>query len=317
MKKKILILGGQGFIGINLIKKLKDNLNFQIFATNHKNIREIENEVTYVKCDLTQKKDIYNLFNNIFPDVVIHAAAVTTGSKDVIEKPYLHVTDNVIMNALIFEACHAFNVKHCLFFSCSVPYKSSEIPQNEKDWKLEDIPNVYFGVANMKVFSEKLCEFYSNLNNCKYTAIRHSNIYGPHDKFELEKCHVLPAMINKIVNAKESIEVWGDGKAQRDLLYIEDLVNFIELCIQNQTEKYELFNCGSGRAFSIKEIISEIQKITNKNFLTLKFNISKPNIPTTVVLNCQKAYEKIKWKPTVSLTEGLQKSIDWYIKNKI
>jgi len=315
--KKILILGGQGFIGINTIKYFADKEEFEIYATKHENCRYSNDKVKYITCDLTQKSSVEALFSSVNPDVVVHAAAVTTGSKDVIEKPYLHVTDNMIINSLIFEACHRYNVKHCLFFSCTVMYQPKDFAQKESDWKIEDeIYKPYFGVGSMKVFSERLCEFYSRLGNCKYTAIRHSNVYGPYDKYDLNKCHVLPAMINKVVNATDSLEIWGDGKARRDVVYIDDLVEFIDKCISKQTNPYELFNCGAGEAFSIREIITTIQSILQKNDLKFIYDETKPNIPTTVILNCKKANQLLDWSPKTSLKQGLKKTINWYIKHK-
>lgn len=315
--KKILILGGQGFIGINIAKHFVNQKKFNVYATKHVADRYSDKNIKYITCDLTQKSSVEALFSSICPDIVIHAAAVTTGSKDVIEKPYLHVTDNMIMNSLVFEACHRHKVEHCVFFSCTVMYQPKDYAQKESDWKIEDeIYKSYYGVGSMKVFSERLCEFYSRLGNTKFTAIRHSNVYGSFDKYDLNKCHVLPAMVNKVVNAKDSLEIWGDGKAKRDLVYISDLVDFVDKCLNKQKSNYELFNCGAEKAFSIREIIETIQKILNKNNLKFIYDESKPNIPTTVILNCEKAKKILKWSPVYDLEKGLTETVEWYLKNK-
>ena len=159
-----------------------------------------------------------------------------------------------------------------------------------------------------------MCEFYSRVGNTKFTAIRHSNVYGPHDKFDLDKCHVLPAFINKIVNATHRLEIWGSGKAARDVLYIDDLVDMIDKVINFQHTPYELYNCGYGEAFPILSIAKTIMRLENKN-LEIVFDKSKPDIPTTVVLNCNKALFQLGWKPTTNLEIGLKKTIDWYKDN--
>ena len=116
----------------------------------------------------------------------------------------------------------------------------------------------YFGGGCIKVFVEKLGEFYSRLNRNKYTLIRHSNIYGPYDKFDLEKSHVFGASINKVVNSSDNkLTIWGKGAEGRDLLYIEDFINFIDCAIKNQTEKYELFNVGLGKGIKIKDLLGK------------------------------------------------------------
>lgn len=317
-KKTVLILGGSGFIGTNIILNfLKKKDEYYIVATKHKTeLRVKSKEIIEYKVDLTDRREVNNMFNVVSPDVVIHAAAVTTGSKDVIERPYLHVTDNIIMNSLVFEMSHIYKVKHTIFFSCTVMYQPKDFAQKESDWKIEDpIYSSYFGVGSMKVFSERMCEFYSRLGNTKFTAIRHSNVFGPYDKFDLDKCHVLPAMINKVTNAKDKLEVWGDGQARRDVIFIDDLVQFVDLCIQNQKNPYELFNCGLGHAYSIREIISEIQKALNKNDLELVYDLSKPNIPTTVILDCSKALNLLNWKPITLFASGIQKTIEYYKNN--
>jgi nucleoside-diphosphate-sugar epimerase len=194
-------------------------------------------------------------------------------------------------------------------------YQPKDKPQSEDDWSSEDeIYGNYFGVGNMKVFNEKMCDFYSRIGTTKFTAFRHSNVYGPYDKFDLDKCHVVPAFVNKVINATDTLEIWGTGKASRDVIYIDDLIEFIDLCIKNQDSKYELYNCGAGKAYSILELAQTVMDI-NKKSLEIKMDTSKPDIPTTVILNCNKAKVKLGWEIKTSLIDGLSKTCDWYINN--
>ena len=194
-------------------------------------------------------------------------------------------------------------------------YESSNIPHNEDSHYL-DSNSPYFGVASMKVFSENLCEFYAKLGKTKYTAIRHSNIFGPYDKFDLDKCHLVPAMIRKVLE-QDAIQVIGakDNEARRDILYIDDLINFIDLCIQKQTNNYELLNCGYEKAFSVTEIIDAIQNIagTDKSII---YNDNKKNIATCTILDCSKARKLLNWYPKTSVQVGLRQTIEYY-KNEI
>ena len=232
-----------------------------------------------------------------------------------VERPYVHVTDNVVMNAWIFREAMRAKVGHLLFPSCTVMYQPNENPQSEKDWKADDeIYKAYFGVGHMKVFNENMCDFYSRIGETKYTAFRHSNVYGPYDKFDLDKCHVVPAFVNKVINAKNNLEIWGGGKASRDIIYIDDLIEFIEKCIDNQKEKYELYNCGAGTAYPILELAETIMELNEKK-LEFQFDLSKPDIPTTVILNCDKAKRDLGWSPRTSVREGLRKTCEWYKNN--
>lgn len=314
-KIKVLVLGGSGFIGSSIVEKFSGDPKYEVTATVHHNLNKLNlnRKLIYHPVDLKDKGEVKLLFIKTSPDIVIHAAAVTTGSKDVIERPYLHVTDNVIMNSIVFEQAFLQKIKHVIFFSCTVMYQSNENPQKESDWSAgNEVYPSYFGVANMKMYSEKMCDFFSRLGITKYTAIRHSNVYGPRDKFDLDKCHVFPAMVNKICNAKDTLEVWGDGKASRDLIYIDDLVDFVDKCIQNQNSKYELFNCGAGYALSISEIIDRIKEAAGKDNLKLVYNNSKPNIPTKVVLNCDKAKDLLGWEMSTTCKYGAAKTVEWY-----
>lgn len=315
-QKRILILGGAGFIGTNLIKYYLHK-DYEIYATNHNvNPSFTNSKVRYLHTDLTNESDVKHLFEKYQPSVVLHAAAVTTGSKDVLEQPYLHVTDNAIMNSLIFRECYLQKVEHCIFLSCTVMYQSKDSPQKESDWNANDeIYPHYLGVGSMKVFSEKMCQFYSRLGDTKFTAIRHSNVFGPHDKFDLDRCHLVPAMIRKVVE-NDVIQVNGgkDNEPRRDILYIDDLCDFVNKCVEKQTEKYELINCGYGQAFTVSDIIGLIQEAHTCNKPVI-YNVNKPNIPTTVILNCQKANDLLGWVPKTKIKDGLKKTIDWFEKN--
>ena len=175
-------------------------------------------------------------------------------------------------------------------------------------------PN-YFGVASTKLYIEKLCEFYSKISSCKFTVIRHSNIYGPHDKFDLEKSHFLGATITKVLTAKKEIVVWGNGKERRDLLYIEDLINFVMLSITKQKNNFKIYNCGLGKNYSINSIVKKIIKISNKN-ISIQNDLTKPNINTSLFLNCELAKKELNWKPQINIDEGIKKTINWWKENK-
>ncbi len=317
MEKTILLLGANGFIGNNLTNYYLDKPEYKLAGCLHGDTFSPLFDFSRMRAftsDLTNKEHVDKLFKEVKPDIVIHAAAVTTGAKDTLERPWLHVTDNLRMNALVMEYCHTHGVKHCVWFSCGVMYQPKDEPQSETDWKDgEELYPTYYGVGNMKVYTEKLARFYSRQNSCKFTVIRNSNVYGPYDKFDLDKCHMLPAMVKKVCDATDTLEVWGTGVARRDLVYIDDLVNLVALCIEKQETPYELINCGAGQAYSVQEIIGILQEITGKN-LTINYN-GKLDIPTTVIFNCDKA-KKLGWEPKVSLKDGLEKTVEYYNATK-
>ena len=301
-------------MGTNIAKHFSKLSEFNICLVAHKRVIEKNNFLTV---DLTNKQEVNKLFAENHFDIVIQAAANTSGSKDILTKPYLHVTDNAVMNALILQACYDHKVEHFLFLSCGVMYNPERSPVREEDFYLDEgIFDKYFGVGWTKVYVEKLCEFYSTLGRTKHTVIRHSNTYGPHDKYDLEKSHMFGATITKVMTANEGDEivVWGDGSTERDLLYVDDVIDFIHKAIRRQEDSYKLYNVGYGDSFSVKEIVEKIISISGKN-LTITFDITKPSIKTKLALISDKAREELGWTPSHTLDQGIEKTIEWFKNN--
>ena len=316
-KKKILVLGATGFIGKNIAFSLCKLNNYEVHGTYYSSkISNIykKNNIKMHKINLTNSSKVNKLISG--KNIVIQAAAVTTGINDVIKRPYIHVTDNAVMNSYIFRSCFENKVEQLVFFSCTTMYPSSmkKIRENDFNYKIVD---KYFGVGWTKVYIEKMCEFYSRISNTKFTVIRHSNIYGPFDKYDFQRSHVLGATISKVRFAKNNnLEVWGDGKEVRDLLYIDDLVNFVKIVIKKQKKPFDLINIGLGKGINIKNLTKLIIKYFNKK-IKLKFNNSKPTIKFNLILNLEKAKNNYNWKPNIDLEKGLKKTIEWHKKNII
>jgi nucleoside-diphosphate-sugar epimerase len=311
MKKKILVLGATGFIGRNMAEYFADQSDFEVYGT-YLNSNPLDHlEIRMSRADLTNQHEVDSVVKGM--DIIIQAAAITSGIKDVSENPHKIIADNAVMNSLIFRSAFDHAVSHVMFLSCTVMYHSSDVPLKEIDFDAnrEIYPN-YFGVAWNKVYLEKMCEFYSRLGRNKYTAIRHSNIYGPYDKYDLEKSHVLGATITKVMTAKDGkIKVWGTGEEERDLLYVSDLVKFVELAIAKQKNPFELYNVGYGSSISVKDLVSKIIDCSDKQ-LSIEHDLSKPSIKTALCLDCEKAKEELGWEVQISLEEGIRKTIEWY-----
>lgn len=309
MKRKILILGGTGFIGRNIWERFSKSSAYEVYATYRDEKPAGGKGIQWVEADLTIPREVTKAIRGM--DIVIQAAATTSGARDIIEQPYIHVTDNAIMNSLILRACFEEKVKHVVLFSSSTVYTPQEAPVKEEDFKGE-VFDKYFGSAWTKIYSEKMCEFYSRLGETKYTVIRNSNIYGPYDKFDLNKAHVFGATITKVLQASgnDKINVWGDGSEERDLLYVDDLVSFIDKVLEKQQEKFEIVNVSSGNNISIKELNEKIIAASGKN-LKMEFDTSKPTIGFKLRIDNGKARKKYGWEPQVTLDEGIKKTLAW------
>lgn len=312
-KKRIIICGATGFIGRNLIEYYAKNKNYDVIGIYNKRPNFSLKNVSWKKVNLLDSNAINKLLKK--DDIVIQAAATTSGSKDIINKPYIHVTDNAVMNSLILRSGYENKISKLIFFSCTVMYQSSNKKLKETDFDANsDIHDNYFGVGWTKVYIEKMCQFYSKLGSTKYTVIRHSNIYGEHDKYDLKKSHVFGASITKVMNAKNDVVVWGKGDEKRDLLYVGDLVDFVNKAINFQKNKFELVNVGLGKAIKIKDLVHLIVKKAQKK-INIKHDLSQPTIPTYLFLDISKAKKIYKWKPSTTLENGILKSINWWKKN--
>jgi nucleoside-diphosphate-sugar epimerase len=248
-------------------------------------------------------------------DIIIQAAATTSGVRDIVSQPDIHVTDNVLMNSLLFRSAFKHRLDHVVFFSCTVMLQSSDLPQIESDFDAnKEIHPRYFGAGWTKIYLEKMCEFYSRLGNTKFTAIRHSNIYGPHDKFDLERSHVFGATITKVMISKGNLTVWGTGEEARDFLYVDDIFNMVSCVINKQKKNFEVYNCGTGTLVTIKDLVNRVILLANKS-IAVYYDLSMPSIGTSVCLNYDKAQKEVGWRPNTSLDEGIKRTINWWLEN--
>ena len=313
---KILVCGATGFIGRNIAEILAEDSSLEIYGT-HFNSGSLDNSrIKMIKADLTNKYDVMNCVNGM--DVVIQAAATTTGSKDALKRPEYHVTDNAVMNAYIFRVAHELKIPRVIFLSCTTMYQSSDDSLAEQSFNAnERIHPRYFGGAWTKIYNEKMCEFYSRIGITKFVVIRHSNCYGPYDKFDLENSHVFGATINKVMNATNgsSIVVFGNGEAERDLLHVSDLVGFISLVIKKKDlSKYDIYNVGSGIHTSVATLTEKIIEYSCKR-ISILYDHNKESIDTKIYLDIHKAEEEIGWSPQISLDKGIKSTLKWYGDN--
>jgi len=307
-KKKVLITGATGFIGRNMVQHFAANPAYDVHAVAFTRPFYECNNVNFSYGDLCDEETVENLMENV--DILIQAAAVTSGCKDTFERPWVHVTDNAVMNSYLMRAAHIHKVKHVIFFSCSTMYPDGHVSE---ETPISPNPR-YFGMVNTKLYIEKLCAFYSGLGNTKYTVIRGSNFYGPYDKFDLDRAHVFGATITKVMKAEDEVVVWGDGKEARDLVYIDDLVDFVDCALERQTGNFGLYNCGLGIATPIGELVDKIIKNSGKD-IGIKYDTTKPSIPVSFSLDCSLAEKELGWKPKTSLHRGIVKTLEWYNDN--
>ena len=309
-KAKILVTGGAGFVGINLIKRLL-NEGADIRATLHNNKAVLnDNRIEYFSGDLRLEKDCQKAVSGI--DYVFMCAANTSGAKIMATTPLVHLTPNILMNMQMLQAAYAAGVKKFLFISTNTVYPLTDFPVKESDVTNEFYES-YHVVAWMKRFTEIVCDMYSSRikEPMKTVVVRPGNLYGPFDKFDWEKSKVIPAIMRRAIEKHDPFEVWGDGMDLKDFLYIDDLVDGLILAME-KLEEFEPINIASGVPVTIRDVLSEILKSADYEDADVQYDSSKPTMIPKRMIDISLAKEKLGFKPKVSLEDGIQRTVDWY-----
>ena len=308
--RRVVICGATGFIGRNCAERFAADPAFEVVGIHHHRPPFEHPGVRWVEADLTRTEDAMRAVEGA--DIVIQAAATTSGAGDIVARPHTHITDTALIHNQIFRAAHEGGVGHLVIFSCSIMYPSRPEPHDETSFDANgEIYPRYFAGAWNKLYFEKMGEFFASISDMKVSAIRHTNVYGPHDKYDLAKSHVFGATITKVMQATDTITVWGSGEEARDLIHVDDLVDLIEAMIAKQTTPYDMVCAGAGHAIQIKDLVARIVAASGKS-LTIEHDLTKPTIPTTVALSPALAGERYGWAPKVGLDEGIRRTIEWW-----
>jgi len=311
MNEKILVTGGSGFIGTNLLKELSKKKNIKIVSTYFKtsNFYKIK-KVIYKKIDLENNNHCIKLCKNI--DTIIMCAANSSGAAVMTKTPLVHLTPNIRMNLNMLEAAYKCGVKKFIFISSNTVYPNVNYAVKEKDANFKFF-HKYYVVGWMKRFSEVVCDIYSNRidNPMKTIIVRPGNLYGPHDKFDKKKSKVIPSLIRKVVEKQNPLEVWGDGKDLKDFLYIEDFCKIL-LKIIFKKNIYATYNLASGKGVRINDIIKLIIKIEKIEKIKIKYDKTKPTMIPKRLINIDKVKKEFNFRVKTSLEVGLKKTISWF-----
>jgi len=315
--KKVLVAGGTGLVGTNLINRLLP-LGAKITTTIHK--RPISaglrgNGIEFIRCDLTKPEDCYTACQGM--DYVFMCAAVVGGAGAMAGDSLFNLTPNIIMSTYMIEAAYRAGVKKYLTFGSTTTYPPSDKPMEEHEMMVGDPYDKYFRIGWVVRFKEKLCEMYSNLERpMPCLVLRPTNIYGPHDDFDPETSHVTPALIRKVVEGHEPIEVWGDGEEIRDLIYVGDVVD-ASLLAMEKIDTYNPINIGLGKGYTVNEILQTALEVEGRKDTEVVYNKDKPTMIPERYVNIDKAERLLGWIPKTDLKTGIRKTIEWYRENML
>ncbi|MCC6548431.1 MAG: GDP-L-fucose synthase [Ignavibacteriaceae bacterium] len=314
MKKteKILIAGHKGMVGSAVGRALK--------ARGYTNLINIDRN----EADLRNQQQVFDFMEANRPDVVIIAAAKVGGimANNTYRGEFLY--DNLMIEANLIEASRRVGVKKLLFLGSSCIYpKFAEQPIREESLLSGTLEFTNEPYAIAKITGIKLCESYYRQYGCNYFSAMPTNLYGPGDNFDLEKSHVLPALMRKFHEGKttgsDHVIVWGTGTVLRDFMYVEDLASAVVFLLENVSaaDIYEKgishINIGTGSDVTISalaELVKDIIGFQGK----IIYDATKPDGTPRKLMDASRLHE-LGWESSVSLEEGIRRTYKWFLEN--
>jgi len=245
-------------------------------------------------------------------------AAETSGAAVMASNPLSHVTPNIVMNAQVLESAYRNGVKHFVFISSSTVYHDTgETPTAEYHLRYDRPPHSsYYLVGWMKRYSEILCYSYAKAvkEPMKVTVVRPGNIYGPWGKFNPETSHMTAAMVRRVAERQDPVEVWGTGDDVRDLMYIGDFITGL-LAATAHTEDYFVVNLASGVGYTVNDVLYTLLGLEDYNPKVL-YDPTKPSTIPVRLLDTDRMRYVLGFQPTMTLAEGLDRTLSWYKENR-
>ena len=293
---KIFVAGHNGLVGSSVVRRLK--------FYGYKNILTISKK----KLDLRNQKAVEKYFKKNKPDAVINAAATVGGIYANNKYRADFIFDNLAIQTNIIHTSFVNKINNLIFLGSSCVYpKNSKQPIKEKYLLTGELEKTNEPYAVAKIAGIKMCESYNNQYGTNYKCLMPTNSYGPNDNYDLLTSHFYPALIIKIYQAKKnkknSIILWGNGRAKREIIYVDDLA---DACIHflNKKTKECLINIGSGEEKTIAQFAKYLIKKFKVN-IKIKFDKSKPNGTPRKILDTSLA-KKYGWKSKIDLDQGLE-----------
>jgi GDP-L-fucose synthase len=305
--RRVVVTGGHGFLGSFVVDKLR--------AAGAKEVLVARSD----KHDLRVQTEALRLYTDTRPDIVIHLAAVVGGIGANRKNPGRFFHDNATMGLHVIEAARITGIEKfvCAGTICSYP-KFTPVPFREEDfWNgYPEESNAPYGLAKkmLLVQLQAYREQYG-FNGIYLTPV---NLYGPRDNFDLESSHVIPALIRKCIEAKQTgapeIVAWGTGSATREFLYVEDAAEAIVLAAEKYS-KPDLVNLGSGEEISVRDLMEMIRAMVGATG-AVRWDHTKPDGQPRRSLDTSRAAREFGWRAKTSLPAGLKKTIEWFAASR-
>lgn len=294
---KIYVAGHNGMVGSAIVRKLKNNGYLNLLLRTSKEL------------DLRNQESVNQFFKNEKPAYVFLAAAKVGGiqANNIYRADFLY--DNLMIEANVIHAAHLYEANKLLFLGSSCIYPKLAPQPLKEDYLLTDeleYTNEPYAIA--KIAGIKLCENYRKQYGSNFISVMPTNLYGPNDNYDLNGSHVLPALLRKFHEAKqsdqESVEIWGTGSPKREFLHVDDLAEACFTLMQSY-EGTQWFNVGTGHDISIKDLALLIKKVVGFEG-ELTFDTSKPDGTPRKLMDVSKIHST-GWKHSIELEDGVRK----------
>ena len=302
--KSILVVGGSGFIGTNLLLNLAKTKN-KIYSFDKKKPKFKIKNIKYINDNISRISKYKNLLKSI--DFIVYLAAETSVIKSIIEpKKFLNNNINYLFH--LIETYKKFNRKKIIFASSggAAVGLDTQIKINEN---LMPYPKSFYGAS--KVVGENLLSSSYHSSNLQYISLRFSNIYGPYSN---QKDSVVAKFTKNIIQNK-SLEIFGDGKQTRDFIYVDDVV--LSIIQAMKVNKNGIYNIGFGKSISLNDLVFQFKNILKKHNFIIKYKKTRKGEVLNSSLNIQKAKKDLKFIPTTNLEKGLRKTFEWFNLNHL
>jgi len=312
--KNLLITGGAGFIGSNLIDKLIEDPNLTITCLDNfdsfydpkikrSNIKAHleKSNFTLVEGDIRDLNRIKTKLSKHY-DVIIHLAA-KVGIIPSLQNPTLYTDVNVVGTQKLLEFARQSHCKKFIFASSSSVYGvNPNIPWTETESMLMPISPY----ASTKISAELIGHVYSHLYNIQFIALRFFTVYGPRQRPDLAIHKFV-----KLISERKPITLYGNGETKRDYTYIDDIVSGIISTLDYSKSMYEIINLGNNKPVELLELVKAIEKVLGKKAIVNKLPQQPGDAPITFA-DISKAKRLLNYKPKTSLFDGLQKFVIWF-----
>ena len=308
--KNVLVTGGTGLIGTQLVNKLVKLKSRVIVTSLDKNI-ELPKGVEFIRSDLRFFENCLKLTKKI--DYVFHLAGIKGSPEMAKKKPYQFMTPMLMFNANMLEASRINKVKRFLYTSSIGVYNPKKIMKEDDMWKTFPSRNDWYAGWTKRIgeLNVQACQLFTK--KMITIIVRPANVFGPYDNFDTKSAMVIPSLINKFINSKTgAVEVWGDGSNIRDFIFSSEVARAM-LLIMFKKPKLPI-NIGSGKGVSIKKIVEIINEYFGNNH-KLSWNKKYSGGDKKRVLDITRL-KKLGFKHEINLEKAIYQTINWFKNNR-